>query len=48
MLLEELQAKSSIKLTLKGNLPLVLCRLLYERKLLVQDDIERGIAKKIS
>ena len=27
---------------------LALCRSLYERKLLVQDDIERGITKKIS
>ncbi|GAB2563564.1 hypothetical protein [Spirosoma areae] len=38
----------SIKLTPKGNLPLALCRELYERKLLVQDDIEQGITKKIS
>ncbi|GAB3753036.1 hypothetical protein GCM10028817_18190 [Spirosoma pomorum] len=48
MLLEELRTKSSIKLTPKGNLPLALCQLLYERKLLAQDDIERGITKKIS
>ncbi|RAJ90836.1 hypothetical protein LX87_05465 [Larkinella arboricola] len=37
-----------IKLTPKGNLPLALCRELYERKLLVQEDIEKGITKKIS
>ncbi|RAJ90832.1 hypothetical protein LX87_05461 [Larkinella arboricola] len=37
-----------IKLTLKGNLPLALCRELYECKLLVQEDIELGITKKIS
>ena len=38
----------AIKLTPKGNLPIALCRELYERKLLVQDDIEQGITKKIS
>jgi hypothetical protein len=48
MLLQELGANSAIKLTPKGNLPLALCRRLYERKLLVQDDIEQGITKKIS
>jgi len=48
MVLQELQTNSSIKLTPKGNLPLALCRQLYEQKLLVQDDIERGITKKIS
>jgi hypothetical protein len=48
MLLQELLTNSAIKLTPKGNLPLALCRQLYEQKLLVQDDIERGITKKIS
>lgn len=37
-----------IKLTPKGNLPLALCRVLYEQKLLVQADIEVGTTKKIS
>ncbi len=48
VLLGELVSKFSIKLTPKGNLPLALCQQLYERKLLVQDDIERGITKKIA
>lgn len=48
VLLGELASNVSIKLTPKGNLPLALCRQLYERKLLVQDDIERGITKKIA
>lgn len=48
VLYQELITTPSIKLTPKGNLPLALCRKLYERKLLVQDDIERGITKKIS
>ncbi|QHV95627.1 hypothetical protein [Spirosoma endbachense] len=47
-LYQQLLVGPPIKLTPKGNLPLVLCRNLYERKLLVQDDIERGITKKIS
>jgi hypothetical protein len=46
-LYQHLRTDSLIKLTPKGNLPLALCRSLYERKLLVQDDIERGITKKI-
>ncbi|GAB2563277.1 hypothetical protein GCM10027190_11130 [Spirosoma areae] len=33
---------------IQGVKTLALCRNLYERKLLVQDDIERGITKKIS
>lgn len=37
-----------LKLTSKGNLPLSVCNELYERKLLVQDDIEKGYTKKIS
>ena len=48
VLYQQLLTHQSIKLTPKGNLPLALCRELYERKLLVQDDIERGITKKIS
>lgn len=48
ILFQHLLTKQSIKLTPKGNLPLALCRDLYERKLLVQDDIEEGITKKIS
>ena len=48
MLYQHLLTHQSIKLTPKGNLPLALCRDLYERKLLVQDDIERGITKKIA
>lgn len=48
ILFQHLLTKQSIKLTPKGNLPLALCRDLYERKLLVQDDIEQGITKKIS
>lgn len=47
-LYQQLLTNPPLKLTPKGNLPLVLCRNLYERKLLVQDDIERGITKKIS
>ena len=47
-LFQELITTPPIKLTPKGNLPLALCRSLYERKRLVQDDIERGITKKIS
>ncbi|WP_345271112.1 hypothetical protein [Nibrella viscosa] len=47
-LYQQLLVDPPIKLTPKGNLPLALCRNLYERKLLVQDDIERGITKKIS
>jgi hypothetical protein len=46
-LYQHLLTDDFIKLTPKGNLPLALCRSLYERKLLVQDDIERGITKKI-
>lgn len=46
-LYQELLTHPSIKLTPKGNLPLALCRSLYERKLLLQDDIEGGITKKI-
>lgn len=37
-----------IKLTPKGNLPVSVCRELYERKLLIQDDIQKGYTKKIS
>ena len=48
VLFQELITTPPLKLTPKGNLPLALCRSLYERKLLVQDDIERGITKKIS
>jgi hypothetical protein len=48
ILYQHLLTHQSIKLTPKGNLPLALCRDLYERKLLVQDDIEQGITKKIS
>lgn len=48
VLFQELMTTPPIKLTPKGNLPLALCRKLYERKLLVQDDIERGITKKIA
>ncbi len=47
-LYQPLLTNPPLKLTPKGNLPLVLCRNLYERKLLIQDDIERGITKKIS
>ena len=47
-LYQQLLVGPPIKLTHEGNLPLALCRNLYERKLLVQDDIERGITKKIS
>lgn len=48
VLYQYLLTHQTIKLTPKGNLPLALCRELYERKLLVQDDIEQGITKKIS
>lgn len=48
VLYQQLLTHQSIKLTPKGNLPLALCRELYDRKLLVQEDIERGITKKIS
>ena len=48
VLYQYLLTHQAIKLTPKGNLPLALCRDLYERKLLVQDDIEQGITKKIS
>ncbi|GAB4043183.1 hypothetical protein [Spirosoma jeollabukense] len=48
VLYQQLLTHQAIKLTPKGNLPLALCRELYDRKLLVQDDIERGITKKIS
>jgi hypothetical protein len=48
VLYQHLLAQPSIKLTPKGNLPLALCRELYENKLLVQEDIELGITKKIS
>ena len=41
-------SKGPIKLTSKGNFPLSVCNELYERKLLVQDDIEKGYTKKIS
>lgn len=41
-------SKGSIKLTSKGNFPLSVCNELYERKLLMQDDIEKGYTKKIS
>jgi len=43
-----LLAKGPIKLTPKGNLPLNVCKELYERKFLLQDDIEKGYTKKIS
>ena len=48
VLYQHLITHQVIKLTPKGNLPIALCRELYERKLLVQDDIEAGITKKIS
>jgi hypothetical protein len=41
-------SKGPIKLTSKGNFPLSVCNELYEGKLLVQDDIEKGYTKKIS
>lgn len=44
----EIQARGQLKLTPKGNLPLDVCRRLYERKLLTQDDIEDGFTKRIS
>ncbi len=44
----EIGARGQIKLTPKGNLPLDVCRRLYERKLLTQDDIESGITKRVS
>lgn len=48
VLYNHLLNNQSIKLTSTGNLPLTLCQDLYERKLLIQDDIERGITRKIS
>lgn len=48
ILYQKLITHQSIKLTPKGNLPLALCRDLYERRLLVQEDIEQGITRKIS
>jgi hypothetical protein len=44
----ELEARGQIRLTPKGNLPLDVCRRLYERKLLTQDDIESGTTKRVS
>lgn len=41
-------SKGPIKLTTKGNLPLSVCRELYEQKLLIDHDIEKGYTKKIS
>lgn len=41
-------SKGPLKLTPKGNLPLWVCSELYERKLLVQDDVEKGYTKKVS
>lgn len=48
ILYHHLLTNQAIKLTPKGNLPLALCRDLYERQLLVQEDIQQGITKKIS
>jgi hypothetical protein len=45
---EELQTSQILKLTPKGNLSIEICKRLYEAKVLVQEDIERGITKKIS
>ncbi len=44
----EIESRGQLKLTPKGNLPLDVCRQLYERKLLTQDDIESGTTKRIS
>jgi hypothetical protein len=44
----ELEDRGQIRLTPKGNLPLDVCRRLYERKLLTQDDIESGTTKRVS
>lgn len=41
-------SKGPVKLTTKGNLPLSVCAELYERKMITQDDIEKGYTKKIS
>lgn len=45
---KELQTNPNLKLTPKGNLSIEACKRLYEAKMLVQEDIERGITKKIS
>ncbi|MHA4739615.1 histone H3/H4 domain-containing protein [Dyadobacter sp. MSC1_007] len=47
-ILYNILSKGPIKLTTKGNLPLSVCGELYKQKLLKDDDIEKGYAKKIS